>query len=169
MRKARSTSQTGPTATSLPARLRIRYLNPPDPRQHHARFGLQEKRPGDWVLHERTTEADGAFVFECDCEAKKLPGETAPDFVGRFVQGPRGERFLYLSWKPDGWSAGEPEPGPEVWVRRIKIHLSGISWAKIRVAAKAGGFLETSIAGRGRDGGPACASVSLIGGWVVRA
>lgn len=169
MSKARATSQTKAKAASQPVHLRIRCLNPLDPRQHHAHFGLQEKRPGDWILQEGTTEADGTLVFECDCEVKSGSGETAPDFAGRFVQGSRGERFLYLSWKPDGWSAGAPEPGPCVWVRRIKIHLGGITWAKVREAVKRGGFLETSIAGRGRDGGPACASVPLIGGWIVQA
>lgn len=149
--------------------LRIRCLNPLNPRQYRAQFGLQVKRPGDWVLHEGTTGADGALVFECDCEVKKVPGETAPDFAGQFVQGPRGERFLYISWKPDGWSAGGPEPGPGVWLRRIKLHLSGITWTKVREATKTGGLLETSIDGRARDGGPACASVPLIGGWIVRA
>ncbi len=169
MSKARAISATKAKAAAQPVRLRIRCLNPLNPRQHHARFGLQEKRPGDWILHEGTTAADGTLVFECDCEVKKVSDETAPDFAGRFIQGSRGERFLYLSWKPNGWSAGAPEPNQIAWVRRIKIHLSGITWAKVREAAKRGGFLETTIAGRGRDGGPACASVPLIGGWIVQA
>ena len=150
-------------------RLRIHCLQPPDPRRHKARFGLQEKKPGDWVLHEGTRRANGDILFECECQVKPRRSGEPPDFAGPFVHGKPGERFLYLSWKPDGWSSTEPEP-TTTFVRRIKLHLRDITWAQIGEAFHTGGVLQAIIAGTARDGGPACASVPLVGGkWQLLA
>ena len=145
-------------------RLRVHCLQPPDPRRHKARFGLQEKKPGDWVLHEGKRRANGDNVFQCECQVKPRRVDEPPDFAGLFVHGKPGGRFLYLSWKPDGWSATEPEPASPAFVRRIKLHLRDITWAQIEKAFRTGGVLQATIAGTARDGGPACASVPLVGG-----
>jgi hypothetical protein len=50
------------------------------------------------------------------------------------------------------------------WDRRAKVPLTGINWTLIKNVAK-GGVLETQIEGTGRDGGPACGTVPLIGRW----
>jgi hypothetical protein len=149
-------------------RLRICCLQPLDPAQYQAEFGLQEKSPGDWLIHAGKRTANGAVHFQCECRVS-LPASAAPDFAGPFVHGKRGERFLYLSWKPKNWQPGEPEPGPCVYLRRMKVHLRSITAQLVREALRAGAVIETTVEGRARDGGPACASVPLIGGWKARA
>ncbi len=149
---------------SVPLRLRIRCVRPPDPQLHRAAFGLQEKKPGDWVIHEGVRERNGDICFECECAVCLGAAAKVPDFSGRFIHGKPGERFLYLSWKPDGWSAGESEPGPPACVRRIKIHLRTLNTKLIEKARRGGGVLQAVIQGTAKDGGPACASVPLLGG-----
>ena len=62
--------------------------------------------------------------------------------------------------------AGEVHPNGDI---RIKVHLSSITWAQIDQVAGMDGVLEAVVQGTGRDGGPSCASVPLVGGgWAVR-
>jgi hypothetical protein len=143
-------------------RLRIVCLRPPDPEQHGAKFGLQEKRAGDWILWPGKRQRNGDFVFEFECEVTHSP---SPDFRGQFIHGKRGERFVYLSWEPDGWKPGTPEPGPPHCVRRMKIHLKSISSPQVESALTGGSCLEAIVAGTAKDGGPNCASVPLLHGW----
>ena len=50
------------------------------------------------------------------------------------------------------------------WQRRAKVPLAGITWTMI----KKGSVIEAHIEGTARDGGPACATVPLLGGgWKV--
>ena len=55
--------------------------------------------------------------------------------------------------------------------RRAKIHLRDLTAAQIAKAGKTGQMLEARIHAVAKDGGPACASVPILGGgWsVVRA
>jgi Family of unknown function (DUF5990) len=83
------------------------------------------------------------------------------DFRGPAVQGPRGGRFIYLTSGTRAGQFGSP------WDRRAKVSLEGLRplFAQLR-----GGTADVvgvaTIAGTGRDGGPACASVPLLGaGW----
>jgi uncharacterized protein DUF5990 len=152
-------------------RLRIICLAPPDPQLYGAKFGLQDNSStAQWVIHEGAAQSNGDLVFECDCRVKPHARTGAPSFLGPFVHGSPEERFLYLSWQPVDWRPGTAEPsGTSCWVRRMKIHLRSISWAKIDKALKAGGFMVATLQGTGRDGGPACASVPLLdGGWQPR-
>ncbi len=147
--------------------LRIVCLQSPDPAQRGAEFGLQEKRPGDWLLHAGERRPNGDVVFDCECEVTPAERGIPLDFHGRFVHGKRGERFLYLSWKPKRWTPSEPEPGPPHCVRRMKIHLKSLTWPIIEKALRGKARLQTKVAGTARDGGPNCASVLLIDGWQV--
>jgi hypothetical protein len=81
--------------------------------------------------------------------------------LGPAVQGPPDGRFLYLN---SGLRAGQTG---SCWDRRAKVPLRGITQSMIRAAtAKQAGVLEARIAGTASDGGPACASVPLLGtGW----
>ena len=83
--------------------------------------------------------------------------------LGPAVQGPPDRRFLYLN---SGIRAGQTG---SCWERRAKVPLRGITWSMIRAAtAKQDGELEARVAGTASDGGPACASVPLLGaGWRV--
>jgi hypothetical protein len=162
-----------PAAASKPQlhqclRLRIVCLRPPDPAQHGAEFGLQEKRAGDWILQAGKRRPNGDIVFDFECDVKWSHAGISNDFSGQFVHGKPGERFVYLSWKPRGWKPGTPEPGAPHCVRRMKVHLSKIPWPQIERALKSRSCLEAVIAGTARDGGPNCASVELEQGWQLR-
>ena len=86
----------------------------------------------------------------------------APNFLGKFTQGPKDKRFVYIN---TGTYAGQQDT---FWARRAKISLMSITREQVeKVAASAGTRLEAKIHGTGRDGGPSCASVPVIGGWQV--
>jgi hypothetical protein len=100
-----------------------------------------------------------ALVFEFDAAAEGSLPDGRPRLLGPFVQGPPQARFVYLCV---GQSAGQHG---SKWNRRVKVPLGGISWDLVQ-ALPQGGRLEARIAGRGRDGSPACATVPLLPpGW----
>jgi len=150
-------------------RLRVICQKPPSPRQYGAEFGLQDNSSTSaWVLHAGRNQPNGDIHFECECRLRPHQRTGSPNFLGPFVHGTTEERFLYLSWRPFAWHPGQPEPAC-TWVRRIKVHLKSVTWEQIDETMKKGGVLEAAVAGTGRDGGPSCASVPLVGGgWKVR-
>ena len=153
-----------PAAKSI--RSRVVCLRPPKAGPHETGFGLQDNTRGDWILHPGSARPHGNLHFTCECVVKRAGKRGVLNFRGPFVQGPPAARFLYLSWKPKNWRPGQPEPGPPLCVRRIKVHLSTISWRLIETALRTGAVLEATVAGTGKDGGPACASAPLLnGGW----
>ena len=77
-----------------------------------------------------------------------------PNFLGKFAQGPKGARFIYVN---SGSYAGQT--GTQ-WNRRAKVSLMKITAAQIRdIIDSPGAKLEVTINGVGRDGGPVCASI----------
>jgi hypothetical protein len=82
---------------------------------------------------------------------------------GPAVQGRPGERFVYLRI---GAYAGQVGISAG-W--RAKIRLAGISRKLVAaVKARRSGVLEVEFAGTSPKGGPACATVPLLGaGWRV--
>jgi len=83
----------------------------------------------------------------------------APNFLGEFTQGTPKERFIYVCV---GEYAGQKNT---LWARRVKIHLSSISWQQVeQVLATPKNKLVTSYQATDKNGGPSCASVSLVGG-----
>ena len=83
---------------------------------------------------------------------------------GPAVQGRRGGRFVYLRMGAYAGQVGAPAG----W--RAKIGLEGISHELVEaVQAKRSGVLEVQFVGTGPKGGPACATVPLLGsGWHVK-
>ena len=150
-------------------RLRIICLQPPDPEKYDAEFGLQDNSSTTaWIVH-KGQSIKGDLHFECECRVRPQKTNAAPNFLGPFVHGNAAERFLYLSWRPKSWRHGPAETSPTVWQRRMKIHLRSITWEQVNEAVETGGVLEARMEGTGRDGGPACASVPLVGaGWTVK-
>lgn len=150
-------------------RLRVVCKAPPDPDQHRANFGLQDNSTAaHWMLHVGIRKANGDFVFECDARVRSNARTGDPNFLGDFVHGKPDERFLYLSWRPKDCRLAQPGMASPSWTRRMKIHLRGITWQQIEEATQAGGVLEASVQGTGKDGGPSCASVPLLGGgWTI--
>src|SRR5262245_46054949 len=149
--------------------IRVICVSPPRPGDYGAEFGLQDNSTAvDWVIHRGEAEKNGDIRFECKCRIRYNPRTGKPSFLGPFVYGESAKRFLYLSWRPKGWRRGEAEPA-DAWVRRMKVHLSSITSEQIKSVLRSGGVLEAKILGRGRDGGPNCASVQLEGGgWTVK-
>ena len=151
-------------------RLRVICQRPPAPQRPGAEFGLQDNSStADWVIHAGQTYPGGDVHFECGCRVRPHPRTGSPSFLGPFVHGDASRRFLYLSWRPAGWRPRQPDPPCPAWLRRIKVHLSSIRWEQIEESVRSGGVLEAAVPGTGRDGGPSCASVPLVGGgWTVK-
>lgn len=128
--------------------LRIVVENPP------VRFAVQCGKDG---LLEATSSSAKGQVFEFSVRARD-DGSSAPNFLGPFAQGPVGGRFVYVN---SGTMAGDANVD---WQRRAKVPLNGITWSMI----KKGSVIEARISGTARDGGPACATVPLLGGgWKI--
>ncbi|GLF94000.1 DUF5990 family protein [Streptomyces yaizuensis] len=97
----------------------------------------------------RADAAEAVFV---------VPVETVPgpdgttDFRGPYVQGPRGSRFIYLTW-------GELPPGGEFTMfRRLKFFLADLAdLADLAPEAAGGGVAETRIGLTDEHGLPLCA------------
>jgi Family of unknown function (DUF5990) len=120
-------------------------------------FQLQR---GKQDLVPATRATPKAIVFELAVRIDRRPtGE--PNFLGSFVQGSPASRFVYVN---SGTLAGQAD---SCWTRRAKVPLTGITWDLIERARAADAMLESHVAGTGRDGGPACASVPVRGGWRV--
>ena len=147
-------------ADAIPFRVRLRGLPPSTcGSRRRVEAGLQR---GTEVIQSRpltgdTLELTGELRLKAaDAAARR----GAPVFLGPFTHGPPAGRFLYVTW------TGE-ENGVRGMFRRLKLPLAGITWAQIDAAlGEPGGILTATVAGRARDGGPACATVPLLdGGW----
>ena len=135
--------------------MRIVVIDPPE----GVVFALQRGK-GELISSMMASGADLSFEFTVRVGADK---DELPNFLGPYVQGPRGGRFVYIN---SGLMAGQAD---SCWSRRAKIGLQGITWSLIKqMDATPAGVLEARIAGKGKDGGPACATVKLLGsGWRV--
>jgi hypothetical protein len=110
------------------------------------------------------SRADGAGVsFDLTVRVGGALPDGRPNLLGPLTQGPPGGRFLYVN---SGTLAGQAD---SPWTRRAKVPLGGITQAMVgEVLARPGVVLEARIAGTAKDGGPACATVPLLGaGWGV--
>ena len=104
----------------------------------------------------------GDVVFDFSVAVADNRKDGLPNFKGPFAQGPPVGRFIYVDV---GTYAGQKDTP---WSRRMKVPLQGITWALIkRVTSKPGHALSARIAGTGKDGGPSCATVSLLRPWQV--
>lgn len=117
-------------------------------------FALQKGSGSSYetVQTQRSTGNDLVFTFT---PFIKDDGAGIAAMRGPFVQGPPGQRFVYIDI---GTCAGQAS---SCWSRRLKIPLVGITKEMI----VAGGVLEARVPGTGRDGGPNCATVKDFAGW----
>jgi hypothetical protein len=133
--------------------IRIIVDDPPNGVVFQLQRGKQELVP---AMRARPKE----IVFEFTVRiGRRQTGE--PNFLGSFVQGPPAGRFVYIN---SGTLAGQAD---SCWTRRAKVPLTGIPWDLIKRALAADSIMESRVAGTGRGGGPACATVPLRGGWRV--
>lgn len=101
-----------------------------------------ELHPGD--------AASATWSF--DVEARDTP-EGGVDFHGPYVQGRRGERFVYLSW---GTVDGD---GTFTMFRRAKLHLADVDPDTLARAAAGEGRLVAHLGLTDTCGLPICARV----------
>jgi len=136
-------------------RLRITVIDPPPGILWALQLGREEI-----VAPTARTKTLITFDFTVEVVAGDSPGTFR--LRGPAVQGRPGERFVYLRM---GSYAGQA--GVSGW--RAKISLEGITSRLLEAArAKPGRVLEARFAGTARNGGPACATVPLLGdGWNV--
>ena len=104
----------------------------------------------------------GDLIFDFSLIVTENRKDSLPNFKGPFVQGPPASRFIYVDV---GTYAGQKDTQ---WSRRMKVPLQAITWPLIRQAmSKPGHKLLARIPGKGKDGGPNCATVQLLGHWEV--
>lgn len=131
------------------------------------RIRIEAPPPGvAWALQLGRTDllppARSAAPLEFETTVRVVAGKDgALDLRGPAVQGPRDGRFIYLTSGTRAGQFGSP------WDRRAKVPIEGLrpllAQRRDGIAGVAG---VAAIAGTGRDGGPACASVPLLGaGW----
>lgn len=110
----------------------------------------------------RSSESELTFEFPlrlADIDA------DPPRLTGEFAQGPAKQRFVYVN---TGTMAGQRDTP---WTRRAKVPLYGIEKTMLAmiVGSDDGSLvLEARIHGLAKDGGPACATVPLLSGWLIR-
>lgn len=125
--------------------LRVHVINP------LAGVTMRVQEGKDRLLPPGETHSD-RMSFEFPVTVDLSSGK--PNFLGKFAQGPKDARFIYVN---SGSYAGQP--GTQ-WNRRAKISLMKITNEQVReVLDTPGAKLEITIDGVGRDGGPVCASI----------
>ena len=126
-------------------------------------FGLQKGSGSvyETVQKQIPTSNDLSFTFTINIKGDRSK-EKLPKLSGNFVQGPAGNKFVYIDI---GTCAGQPGT---IWSRRLKIPLTGISWEVIDSLLSGNSMLQTSVPGTGRDGGPNCATVIPFEGWRIK-
>ena len=140
-------------AHELPLRIAVRHPLP------GVALALQSGRD-DRVMP--TSETDTMVTFDFVVRVDLPADDGPPRFHGPFTQGPPHGRFVYIGV---GQRAGQPE---SCWDRRAKVPIGGITAEQVADVLAHGGRLAVAFEGRGRDGGPTCASVKLEeGDWTV--
>jgi len=123
-------------------------------------FALQKGSGSNFEVAQKQqsqTGEDLCFEFETDIKPDKNNANLA-DFVGPFIQGSIGGRFIYLNI---GTYAGAPD---EPWDRRLKIPLTGINMTMVNDNI----HLIAHVPGKGKDGTPNCATVKPFAGWKLK-
>ena len=139
--------------SSLP--IRIELVDPPA----GVAYGVQRGKGSQYSVDLTQMPKRGDVTFDFAIEVSEKGG--VPNFSGEYVQGTPARRFIYIDV---GSYAGQKDTP---WSRRMIVLLNGITRAQIQKALTPGHRLAASIQGTGKDGGPSCATVPLIGGWQV--
>ena len=137
--------------------LSINLLKPPA----NTVYGLQKGSGNNYETIQKQEGKGNNLEFNCTARVENLNSKKGiPNFLGPFVQGPKGGRFIYIDI---GTYAGQVD---SPWSRRLKIPLTGIGWNDLeRIEKNPGSAFQTSVPGVGRDGGPNCATVKPFEGW----
>jgi hypothetical protein len=141
----------------LEVALRIVLVDPPP----DVVFAIQRGRS---ELYQVTRSTGQSISFDFELRVR-FGNDEEPNLLGAFAQGARGSRFIYVN---SGTYAGDKA---SCWSRRAKVSLISITREVLnQLRPRPGSVLQARIAGKSSDGGPACASVPLLGkGWHVAA
>jgi hypothetical protein len=139
-----------PGANQTEIRLRL-VVETPVPGVAHS---LQDKKSRP--LDVKMSEAGEELTFEFAVRISDVP-----KFFGEHVrsEGPE-RRFVYIAVGTAAGQHGSP------WSRRMKINIHDIPTALLE-EARAGKTIEGVVAGTGKDGTPAAATVPLARSWRV--
>ena len=125
-------------------------------------FGIQRGKGSNFECVSVQRSNRGDLTFDVSLIVSNEPDDGPPNFTGPFAQGPPSGRFLYVNV---GTFAGQTNTP---WSRRMKVPLGGINWPLVlKAASLPDSRLTATIPGTGKDGGPSCATVKLIGTWEV--
>jgi hypothetical protein len=125
-------------------------------------FGIQHGSGANYETRFVQQAKHGDVIFDFSITVADNRKDGLPNFKGPFAQGPPVSRFIYV----DVGTYASQKDTP--WSRRMKIGLQGITWALIKqVTSKPRHALLARIPGTGKDGGPSCATVRLLGPWQV--
>src|SRR5215510_5162536 len=126
-------------------KLRITFEGPPP----GIDYALQKGSGSAYEMDQKQRSDGKDLSFEFTPAIRDGGSDAMAALAGPFVQGPRGQRFVYLDI---GTCAGQAD---SCWSRRLKVPLEAITMKMIA----GGGVLEARVPGTGRDGGPSCATV----------
>ena len=132
------------------------------PDQHKIRLRIVIDHPVAGVLHSLQAKDDHPLNPIASMAGEPIAFEFAirvapgPRFLGDQVrrEGPT-RRFVYIRV---GKSAGDPT---SPWDRRMKVDIHDIPAEILGDAVAGRGVVELVVHGTGRDGSPACATVSV--------
>lgn len=112
---------------------------------------------------QRRQEVVDLVPADADAAVFEVPVEVVDgDWRGPYVHGPRGGRFVYLSW---GSLAAN---GAFAMFRRAKLNASSLP-ADVAHTLASGGTVTATLSLTGRDGGPLCASIPPAAiTWVIQ-
>lgn len=137
----------------MPVAIRITLVAPP----RGVSFCIQGR---DKELLDLRSSTGADLSFDLTIHAERVGSD--PRFFGDVTQGPPAGRFIYVCSGTLSGQAGS------CWTRRAKVPLGGISWRAIEAVRRGSSRLEARFDGTAGDGGPACATVKLLGGgWTA--
>jgi hypothetical protein len=128
--------------TEQPTRVRLRIIieRPPT----GIDYALQKGRGSTYETVQKQRSAGKDLTFEFEVGVKRGRG---PSFIGPFVQGTAGDRFVYIDI---GKYAGQENTE---CARRLKVPLAPITTQMVNT----GHVLDAVIPGTGQDDTPTCA------------
>ena len=105
---------------------------------------------------------EGKLAFYFPLKVKKDSQTGRPSFLGPHAFGSPQERHVYICWCGD--KDGERRP-----FRRMKVPLKTVEWRQVEGLFHAEDeVLQAEVSAQAEDGGPACATVALVGeGWHI--
>ncbi len=125
-------------------------------------FGLQKGAGNNYETVQKQIAVSDDLTFKFTIKVKGDRKGKVPKLSGSFVQGPAGNKFVYIDI---GTYAGQLDT---IWSRRLKIPLTGITWQDID-ALSANSMLQAIVPGTAKDRTPNCATVKPFDGWHIAA